>query len=187
MPFEFVCSHWPSVLCTSASYLLCPCAELLDSFKWDRETLLAHFKVKQISKWGNKREIEALTTHFKIILMSAMQSSSFELDLCEMQCSLLAISKPKTTVFNANLKLCPHLQYFFYCTPSLPNFCKLVTCHELCVTEKEMQPVTSSLTMATDATRKAILYLCICLPNGLCVGVTRSVKTPLNDILDPPL
>lgn len=52
---------------------------------------------------------------------------------------------------------------------------------------KKCKPVTSTLAMATDATRKAILYLCICLPNGLCVSVTRSVKTPLNDILDSPL
>lgn len=52
---------------------------------------------------------------------------------------------------------------------------------------KKCKPVTSTFAMATDATRKAILYLCICLPNGLCVSVTRSVKTPLSDILDLPL
>lgn len=52
---------------------------------------------------------------------------------------------------------------------------------------KKCKPVTSALAMATDATRKAIPYLCICLPNGLCVSETRSVKTPLSDTLDPPL
>lgn len=52
---------------------------------------------------------------------------------------------------------------------------------------KKCKPATSTIAMATDATRKAILYLCICLPNGLCVSVTRSVKTPLSDILDLPL
>lgn len=64
--------------------------------------------------------------------------------------------------------------------------CTCLAMNSVCQ-KKKCKPVSFTLAMATDATRKAILHLCLCQPDGLSVSVTRSVKTPLNDILDPSL
>lgn len=217
MPFEFVCSHWPSVYAPHP-HLHCPTyktnvhAYYICLNKVERSnTYLHHLKFNMRMETVEKKTIlrrlfRGLCTCMYILLKSNFVSSYSWYNLSKaavlnvrftsrVKCTkviaryvdtwLLSVVS-KTTIITSNHNL---LHLFIPCfhSSNLAKICMHYHTMNFVWQRKKCKPVASTLAMATDATRKAILYLCICLPNGLCVSVTRSVKTPLNDILDPPL